>query len=134
MLARIARLAIAAPKRIVTAAALILVLAAFFALPVTESLSAGGFTDPDSESVQASDVLISKFDHNDLQLLIAVTAEDGVHGAAASAVAAEITSILKNSPDVTDVTSFWSTPPLAAPALMSKDAQHRNHHRGPQGH
>ena len=55
-----------------------------FRLPVTKSLSAGGFTDPDSESVRGSDILADKFNHNDLQLLIAVTADDGVHGAAAS--------------------------------------------------
>ena len=71
MLARIARLTIAAPKRIVAAAALILVAAAIFGLPVTKSLSAGGFTDPASESVKAADTLTDKFDHNDLQLLIA---------------------------------------------------------------
>src|SRR5215217_6948583 len=101
MLASIARLAIAAPKRVVAGAALILVAAAIFGLPVTKSLSAGGFTDPDSESVQASEILTETFDNNDLQLLVAITAEDGVHSAAASAVAAEVTSVLKNSPDVT---------------------------------
>ena len=123
MLARIARLTIAAPKRIVAAAALILVVAAIFGLPVTKSLSVGGFTDPASESVQAADVLTDKFDHNDLQLLIAVTADDGVHSAAASAVAAEVTSVLKNSPDVTNVTSLWSAPSPAVPGLTSRDGK-----------
>jgi len=123
MLARIARLAIAAPKRIVAAAALILVAAAIFGAPVTKFLSAGGFNDPGSESVQASDLLTDKFDHNDLQLLVAVTADDGVRSAAASAVSAEITSILKNSPDVTNVISTWSAPPPAAPGLTSKDGK-----------
>ena len=89
MLARIARLAIVAPKRIVAAAALILVGAAIFGLPVTKSLSAGGFTAPGSECCsgsrhphQASSVTTI------VQLLVAVTADDGVHSAAASAVAA----------------------------------------------
>ena len=123
MLARIARLAIAAPKRIVAAAALILVGAAIFGLPVTKSLSAGGFTDPGSESVQASDILTNNFGHNDLQLLVAVTADDGVHSAAASAVAAEATSVLENSPDVTNVISVWSAPSPAAPGLTSRDGK-----------
>ena len=123
MLAKIARLAVAAPKRTVVAAALILVVAAIFGLPVTKSLSAGGFTDPGSESVQASDILTNEFDHNDLQLLVAVTADDGVHSAAASAVAAEVTSALENSPDVTNVISAWSAPPPAAPGLTSRDGR-----------
>jgi len=123
MLAKIARLAVAAPKRTVVAAALTLVAAAIFGLPVTKSLSAGGFTDPGSESVQASDILTNEFDHNDLQLLVAVTADDGVHSAAASAVAAEVTSTLENSPDVTNVISAWSAPPPAAPGLTSRDGR-----------
>jgi len=123
MLAKIARLAVAAPKRTVVAAALTLVAAAIFGLPVTKSLSAGGFTDPGSESVQASDILTNEFDHNDLQLLVAVTADDGVHSAAASAVAAEVTSALENSPDVTNVISAWSAPPPAAPGLTSRDGR-----------
>ncbi len=123
MLVRIARLAIASPKRIVVVAALILVATAIFGLPVTKLLSAGGFTDPGSESVQAADILTDKFGHNDLQLLVAVTADDGVHSAAASAVAAEVTSVLKNSPDVTNVASAWSAPPSAAAGLTSRDGK-----------
>ena len=123
MLARIARLAIVAPKRIVAAAALILVGAAIFGLPVTKSLSAGGFTAPGSEAVQASDILTKKFGHNDLQLLVAITAADGVHSAAASAMAGEVTSVLQNSPDVTSVISVWTAPPSAAPGLTSRDGK-----------
>jgi putative drug exporter of the RND superfamily len=123
MLARIARLAIAAPKRIVAAAALILVAAAIFGLPVTKSLSAGGFTDPRSESVQAADILTDKFGHSDVQLLIAITADDGVYSAAASAVAAEVTYALKNSPDVTNVAWTWSAPPPAAAGLTTRDGK-----------
>ena len=78
ILQRIALLAIAAPKRIVAAAALVMVASAIFGLPVTKSLSAGGFTDPGSESVRASEILADKFNHSDLQLLITVTADGGV--------------------------------------------------------
>ena len=46
MLQRIARLAIAGPRRILAAAVLVLVAAAVFGLPVAKSLSAGGFQDP----------------------------------------------------------------------------------------
>ncbi|MCV7146907.1 MMPL family transporter [Mycobacterium riyadhense] len=123
MLASVARFASGAPKRIVAAATLLLALAAIFGLPVTKSLSAGGFTDPDSESVRASEVLAGTFQHADLQLVIAVSADNGVHSAAASALAGEVTSVLKRSRDVTDVISAWSAPPAAAPGLASRDGK-----------
>ena len=43
MLQGIARLAIAAPRRIIGVAVLVLVGAAIFGIPVAKSLSAGGF-------------------------------------------------------------------------------------------
>lgn len=122
MLTMLARLVIKAPRRIVAAAALVVIAAAGFGLPVVSSLSAGGFNDPDSQSVRAAEVLTSTFDHNDVQLLVTVSAQDGVSSAAASAVAAEITSVLRSSPDVADVISAWSTP-AAAPVLTSRDGK-----------
>ena len=97
ILRRIALAAIAAPKRII-AAALVMVACAIFGFPVTKSLSAGGFTDPASQSVRASDILAAKFDHSDLQLLVTVTADGGVHSPAAAAVAGDIISVMKSSP------------------------------------
>lgn len=123
ILQRIALLAIAAPKRIVAAAALVMVASAIFGLPVTKSLSAGGFTDPGSQSVRASDILAHKFNHSDLQLLITVTADGGVHSPSAVAVAGEIMSMLKTASDVTSVTSLWTAPPAAASALTSRDGR-----------
>ena len=122
ILRRIALAAIAAPKRII-AAALVMVACAIFGFPVTKSLSAGGFTDPASQSVRASDILAAKFDHSDLQLLVTVTADGGVHSPAAAAVAGDIISVMKSSPDVTAVTSLWTAPPAAAPALTSRDGR-----------
>ena len=46
MLHRIALLALAAPRRIIAIAALTMVGAAIFGIPVAKSLSAGGFQDP----------------------------------------------------------------------------------------
>ncbi len=80
MLHRIALLAIAAPRRILAVAALLMVAAAVFGIPVAKSLSAGGFQDPTSESAQATQLLTEKFDQGDMQLLITVTAPDGVNG------------------------------------------------------
>ena len=90
MLQRIARLAIAAPRRIIAAAVLVLVAAAVFGLPVAKSLSAGGFQDPASESAQAIKLLTDKFGQSDQQLMILVTAPAGAQSEQARRVATDI--------------------------------------------
>ncbi len=77
MLQRIARLAIRAPRRIIVIALLVMVAAGIFGIPVTKSLSAGGFQDPTSESAQATQLLVDKFGQGDMQLLITVTSDGG---------------------------------------------------------
>jgi RND superfamily putative drug exporter len=122
-LRRIALLAIAAPRRILAVAALIMVAAAVFGIPVAKSLSAGGFQDPTSESAQATKLLTEKFNQGDMQLLITVTAPDGVKAPNATAVATDIVNHLKQSPHVADVTSPWTVPPQAAANLISEDGK-----------
>ena len=53
VLQRIALLAIAAPRRIIAIALLVMVACGIFGIPVAKHLSAGGFQDPTSESAQA---------------------------------------------------------------------------------
>ncbi len=121
MLDRIARLAIAAPRRVLAIAALVMVAAAVFGIPVAKSLSAGGFQDPGSESAQATRLLTDRFDQGDMQLLITVTAPDGARSPSATAVATGIVAGLRQSPHVAQVTSAWTAPPQAAVALTSRD-------------
>ena len=90
MLRKIALLAIAAPRRILAIAALIMVAAAVFGIPVAKNLSAGGFQDPTSESAQATKMLTDKFHQGDMQLLVTVTAPDGVKASNSTAVATDI--------------------------------------------
>jgi RND superfamily putative drug exporter len=123
ILHRIALAAVAGPKRIIATAALVMVACAIFGLPVTKVLSAGGFTDPASESARAADILASKFSQSDVQLLITVTADGGVHGPEAAQTAADILAVLKSSPDAIGVTSLWTAPQSAAPALTSLDGR-----------
>jgi putative drug exporter of the RND superfamily len=123
ILQRIALGVIAAPKRIIGAAVLILLACAIFGFPVINVLSAGGFTDPASESVRAASILAGKFNQSDVQLLVTVTADGGVHSPAAAEVAADILAVLKSSPDVIGVTSLWNAPPGAAPTLTSTDGR-----------
>ncbi len=118
---RIAWLAIAAPRRIIAAAALAMVAAAIFGLPVAKSLSAGGFQDPTSESSRATQLLTDKFGQGDLQLLITVCAPDGFAGGPARAAGTDIAGQLGRSPHVPSVTSPWTVPPEAATELVSRD-------------
>ena len=87
MLNRVAHIAMAAPRRVLTLAALALVAAAIFGVPVAKTLSAGGFQDPTSESSAAAALLTEKFDQGDMQLLFTVTSPDGAHSPAATAAA-----------------------------------------------
>ena len=126
MLERIALLAIAAPRRIVAIAALVMVACGIFGIPVAKSLSAGGFQDPTSESAQATQLLVDKFGQGDMELVISVTddgAADGAQSPAARAVATDIAAQLQASPYVGQLTSAWTAPQSAAPALVSKDGK-----------
>lgn len=125
MLHRIAHLALAAPRRVLAVAALVMVAAGVFGIPVAKSLSAGGFQDPTSESARATALLSDKFARGDMQLVISV-ADDSAAGAnspAARAVGTDIAAKLKASPYVTEVSSAWTVPPPAAATLISKDGK-----------
>ena len=119
----IARLAIVAPRRIIAVALLVMVGAGIFGIPVTKSLSAGGFQDPTSESWQAARLLSEKFGQGDMRMVIAVTSDAGAESPAARAVGADLVRQLQASPHVADVNSAWTASPPAAPALISKDGK-----------
>ncbi|KRE29211.1 hypothetical protein ASG82_26660 [Mycobacterium sp. Soil538] len=121
MLHRIARLAIAAPRRILAVALLVMIACGVFGIPVVGQLSAGGFADPTSESARASQILVDRFGQGDMDLLISLRAEGGMD--AARPVATDIVSRLSESPNVGEVTSAWTAPPSAASALISEDGK-----------
>lgn len=121
MLQVITRLAIAAPRRIIAIAVLVLLGAAIFGLPVVSGLSGGGFQDPTSESSRAASTLRDKFNQTDQQMLIVVTSPAGARGEQARRVGTEIADQLKRSPWVLNVSSAWTSPPAAAAQLISKD-------------
>ena len=123
MLQSIARLAIAAPRRIIAVALLVMVGTAIFGIPVIKSLSAGGLQDPTSESWHASRLLSDKFKQGDMQLIICVTSDAGALGPAATPVGSDLVDQLKHFAFVTDVNSPWTAPPPAIPALISKDGK-----------
>jgi hypothetical protein len=77
VLYRIARLAIAAPRRVITLAMLVMAGTAIFGIPVVTALSAGGMRDPGAESSQAAAVLSQKFNQGDMDMLITVSSDEG---------------------------------------------------------
>ncbi|MBV8293921.1 MAG: MMPL family transporter, partial [Mycobacterium sp.] len=121
MLEGIARLAIVAPRRILAVAALVMVAAAIFGLPVAKSLSAGGFQDPQSESARAIHLLTDKFGQSDQQLVILVTAPAGAQSNQARQVATDIVGQLKRSAGVFNVSSAWTGPAAAKPPRLAAD-------------
>jgi uncharacterized membrane protein YdfJ with MMPL/SSD domain len=132
MLQRIARLAIAAPRRILAIAALVMVAAAIFGIPAAKSLSAGGFQDPASESAQAIHLLTDKFGQSDQQLVILVTAPAGAQSDQARRVATDIVAQVQRSPGVFNVASAWAGPAATGSAangqhllaaMVSKDGK-----------
>lgn len=123
MLQRIALLAIAAPRRVVAAAVLVMVATGIFGVPVAGSLSSSGFSDPGSESARATQLLTDKFHQGDLQMLITVTAGDGAAGPAARSVGLSIEDELRRAPNVAAVTSAWSAPAAEAKDLVSRDGR-----------
>ena len=123
MLQRIALLAIAAPRRVIAVAVLVMLAAGIFGIPVAKSLSSSGFQDPTSESARATQLLTDKFHQGDMQMLITVTAPDSATSPAARAVGLDIVDQLRQSPNVAGVTSAWTAPPAAAKRLISKDGK-----------
>ncbi|MGZ6779919.1 MAG: MMPL family transporter, partial [Mycobacterium sp.] len=121
MLYLIARMAIAAPGRILAVAALGMVALGIFGVPVAKSLSASGLQDPDSQSARATQLLADKFGQGDVQLLIVVSAADGVDGSAARATGTDIVDQLRRSPHVGNISSPWTMPPPGAAQLVSRD-------------
>ena len=123
MFERTARLAIHAPRRVISIAVLIMIGAAVFGIPVAKSLSAGGFENPNSESQRATNLLANKLHQGDLPMLITVTSNDGAQSSAARTVATDIVRQLHNSPYVAQVTSPWTASPSASASLISKDGK-----------
>lgn len=123
MLDRIARLAIAAPRRVVAVAVLVMIATAVFGVPVVKTLSGGGEFDPGSQSSRADALLADKFGQGGAGMLIAVSSNDGAQGPKARAVGTDLVARLKNSPDVKQVLSPWTVPPGEAHALVSKDGK-----------
>src|SRR5688572_10703395 len=109
----------AAPRRVIAGALLVMLATAIFGIPVVNGLSAGGMRDPGAQSSEASKVLSDKFDQGDLTMVVSVRSDSGVDSPAAQAVGRDIVEKLEASRYVGQVVSAWTSPSPAA--LVSED-------------
>jgi len=117
----IARMAIAAPRRVIAIAALVTIAAAIVGIPVAKTLCACGFEDPTSESARATALLADTFGQGDAQMIFVVSDPAGYGSDAARATGLDIVDQLKRSSHVTTVASAWTAPPEARAGLISRD-------------
>ncbi len=123
MLTRLALLGIRAPRRVLATAGLIFVAAFVLGAPVAKHLSAGGFSDPHAPSSKAKDLLASRFDAGDPNLVFQVTSSAGVDSSAARAAGARIVDTLASDRDVSQIQSYWTSPAQATGGLRSNDGR-----------
>lgn len=124
VLSSLARGVIAAPRRVLGGALLVLIICGVLGSSVAANLSGGGFSDPDSESAQANHVLADTFARGGLQVVIRLHQSgtaDIVDSNTARAAGETIVRELEETSFVEDpILSAW-TNPEAAGALVSRD-------------
>ena len=123
MLARLADLGIAAPRRVLAVAGLLFVLGGVFGGSAADHLSSGGFRDPDAASTRAEDLLQHDFKAGAANLIIAVSSPSGVDDSAARTRALAVVRAVQASPYASQVQSYWTEPKTTAAALRSTDGR-----------
>ncbi|GAA1455921.1 MMPL family transporter [Williamsia maris] len=124
MLSRLTKGVIAAPRRVLLVTLAILVVCGALGFGVGSALSAGGYSDPTSESARAGAQLGETFNRGGLQVVIALrlpTTGDISQDPTALGVAKQITDTLETETFVQQpVLSLWRNSDLA-PALQSAE-------------
>jgi RND superfamily putative drug exporter len=117
---RLAALAVRRPWRIVAVTLVAAGVAAVFGGPVASMLPAGGFEDPQSQSVQARDALTAATGASPDGTIVALIRTDGgVASAAGAAEIAHVTAVMQGDPGIARVV----TPAQGGAALVSRDRQ-----------
>lgn len=122
-LAGLTRIAVRAPRRVLLALLLFLIVAGAFGAPAIKTLPAGGFTDPHSDSMRAAAVLANEFDFPEMQLIVTVRAEQGADSAMARTVGSDLTAALAEQPFVSQMVSTWTSPAPIAQSITSIDGK-----------
>ncbi|CAM3190753.1 MMPL family transporter [Mycobacterium intermedium] len=121
MLEKVAQLCISAPRRIMALVIMFMIGTAIFGIPAAGSLSGGGFLDPHSESARGAEILAQNFRQGGMEMVLLISAQDGVLDGAAKAVGVDIVQQLNASPGVSQVVSPWDSP--TAPGMISTDGR-----------
>jgi len=118
MLASLAGFLIRRRIVVLAVAAAFLALAAVVGRGVAESLTSGGFTDPNADSTRAAELLNREFTGGTWNLVLLVTAEAGIDDPSVVEAGGALTQELAREEGVSNVVSYWS---LRAPLLASTD-------------
>ena len=120
---RLALLVVNHARWVIVAAVLFVIVAAVIGRNVADQLSAGGFEDPQSESVKAATDLLARFPAaGEPDFVVLVTARNGsVDDAAVTAAATALTDKLAKDPAVIEAASYWTL--SKAPPLKSTDGR-----------
>ncbi|MFI0370144.1 MMPL family transporter [Actinomadura sp. 1N219] len=112
-------LALRRPWHVLVAAAVVAVVAAVFGVGVFDRLSVGGTEAPRSEATRAADALRSELGREPGNLVLLVTAKEGVDDPGAARAGTALTRRLAAEPGLSEVASYWT---LGRPqALRSTD-------------
>ncbi|WP_156024399.1 MMPL family transporter [Smaragdicoccus niigatensis] len=120
MLSRLASAAIRFPRSVLVGTLIVMIAAGVYGVSVSKYLSGGGFTTSNAESTRAAQLMSDKLKAGGANLILLVTADDGIDSPAAKARAVDIVDQLKKSADVSSVQSYW-TDPAAASGLRADD-------------
>lgn len=109
------------PRRVLLLAGLGIAVAAVVGAPALNTLSNGGFRDPQTQSAQAASLLDAKFrGAGDYNYTLLVRTPDGVNAPSGVAEGLRLSQRLAAWPGVTDVSSYWQA---RLPALRSRDGR-----------
>ncbi len=103
---------------VLIAAVVAFALSGIFGRGVERNLTSGGFADPGTDSIRAAEVLDREFTGGSRNLVLLVTAEEGVDRPAAVRAGMALTEELASEEGIASVESYWS---LRVPALASTD-------------
>lgn len=123
MLTALANRGIAAPKRVLGIAGILLVVGVVFGAPVASKLGAGGFSNPSAASTKASNLLADRFHAGYPNVVLEIESPAGANTTAARNLGLLDVIALRSNPYVDDVESYWTARPSLAQGLISKDGK-----------
>ena len=124
MLVRMTRFVIAVPRRVLIVAVVLLALCGVYGFGAAQHLLSGGYSDPNSESAQAQQVLDDTFERGGVQVVLKLDGPPGMdmaQDATARAVGTELIRELDQLDYVQQpILSVWTSPTLRS-ELVSRD-------------